>query len=78
MDTTHNDEIPAESILKIQLLLVLLLELMKCDKGKDSAKYKKLVQKLPDDYKDDYHRLIQYGAFFIIAMHFAKRGREGN
>ena len=78
MDTTHNDEIPAASLIKIQELLVLLLALMMCDKEKDSAKYKRLVQKLPDQYKDDYHRLYQYGAFFIIAMHFAKRGREGN
>ena len=36
-----------------------------------------LVKMLPPDYQEEYHRLIQYGAFFIIAMSFARRGREG-
>ena len=75
-DTKHNPEIPAESIAKIQELGVLLLELMQCDKG-DKKKYNKLVAKLPTNYQDEYHKLIQYVAYYIIGMHFARRGREG-
>ena len=77
MDTTHHDEIPGESIEKIQELLVLLLEIMKCDKKTDAAKYRHLLQKLPNGFEFEYHKLLQYGAFYIIGMHFAKRGREG-
>ena len=78
MDTTHNDEIPADSLEKIQEHLVLLQSIMRCDKAQDKVKYKSLIQKLPTEYQQDYHRLFQYAAFFIIAMHFARRGREGN
>ena len=77
MDTTHHDEIPGESIEIIQELLVWLLEIMKCDKKTDAAKYRQLLQKLPNGFEFEYHRLLQYGAFYIIGMHFAKRGREG-
>ena len=48
----------------------------KCDKG-DKKKYQKLVAKLPTNYQDEYHKLIQYVAYYIIGMHFARRGREG-
>ena len=77
-DVKHNDEIPASSIIKIHELLVVCLEIMKCDKKIDAVKYKNLIQKLPLEFQDEYHRLLQCGAFFVIAMHFAKRGREGN
>lgn len=77
-DVKHNDEIPAPSIIKIQEMLANLLEIMKCDKKNDAVKYKNLVKKLPVEFQDEYHRLLQCGAFFVIAMHFAKRGREGN
>ena len=77
MDTTHHDEIPGESIEIIQKHMVLLLEIMKCDKKTDAAKYKQLVPKLPEGFEFEYHKLLQMGAFYIIGMHFAKRGREG-
>ena len=76
-DTEHNEEIPTESLVKIQELLAILQNIMQCDKQKDAIKYKGLVNKLPTEYQQDYHKLFQYGAFFIIAMHFARRGREG-
>jgi c-di-GMP-related signal transduction protein len=76
-DVTHNESIPRSSIIEIQKHLVILLQIMRC-KPDDKARYKSLIEKLPLEYKDDYHRLIQYGAYYIIGMHFAKRGREGN
>ena len=75
-DVTHNESIPRSSIIEIQKHLVILLQIMLC-KPDDTAHYKSLIEKLPLEYKDDYHRLIQYGAYYIIGMHFAKRGREG-
>ena len=76
-DTTHNEKIPETSVIEIVKKLALLQRIMQCDKEKDAKKYKQLVQMLPPDYQEEYHRLIQYGAFFIIAMSFARRGREG-
>ena len=76
-DTTHNDSIPKESLIKIHQMLPLLLEIIKCLDKKDTDRYKSLVQKLPEDYQDNYHRLIQMGSYFIVGMSFAKRGREG-
>jgi hypothetical protein len=75
-DVTHNEEIPRSSIIKINEILAVLLKLMQCDKG-DQVKYRNLVQELPLEYQDDYHRLLQCGTFYVIGMHFAKRGKEG-
>ena len=76
-DTDHNEEIPTESVVKIQEKLAICEQIMECDKQKDAIKYNELVKKLPVEYQQEYHRLFQYGAFFIIAMYFARRGREG-
>ena len=46
-------------------------------KEKDADNYKMLIQQLPKDYINEYHRLLQFGAMFIIAFHAARRGREG-
>ena len=75
-DVTHNKEIPRSSVIKINENLALLLKLMQCDKN-DRVKYNNLVQQLPLEYQDDYHKLLQFGTFYIIGMHFAKRGKEG-
>ena len=77
MDTEHNEEIPYESLVKIEERLAICEQIMECDKQKDAKKYKELVKKLPEEYQQEYHRFLQYGSFFIIAMHFARRGREG-
>jgi DNA-binding ferritin-like protein (Dps family) len=47
------------------------------DKKKEEVKYKNLVEQLPNEYRNEYHRLLQFGAMYIIGMNFAKRGREG-
>ena len=76
-DTTHNEKIPETSVIAIVKRLAVLQRIMQCCKQKDATKYMQLVKMLPPDDQDQYHRLIQYGAFFIIAMSFARRGREG-
>ena len=75
MDTTHNDRIPPESKVKIEKQLASVLEIMLCEKN--SPKYKTLIDQLPFGYRDEYHRIMQFGAMYILAMSFAKRGREG-
>ena len=75
-DVTHNEEIPRSSVIKINEHMAVLQKLMQCDKG-DKVKYRNLVEQLPLDYQDDYHQLLQCGTFYIIGMHFAKRGKEG-
>ena len=76
MDTTHNDEIPADSMYKLQALLVVLQQIMECE-DKKSTEYEYLMTKLPEGYRNSYHRLLQYGAMFILCLHCARRGREG-
>ena len=44
---------------------------------KNSQEYKNLVAKLPEEYQDKYHVLIEYGAVVILMLCFARRGREG-
>ena len=75
-DTSHNKEIPPASLIEIIMMLSLLQQIMECDKSRH-LEYQSLIQKLPQDYKNTYHRLIQYGAMFIVCMHTARRGREG-
>ena len=74
-DTTHNDEIPKESKDEIEKMLAKCLQVMFCEKG--SPKYHRLVAALPLEYQNEYHRLYQFGAMYILGMNFAKRGREG-
>ena len=74
-DTTYNNEIPMESKDKIEKLLAHCLQIMLCDKK--SPKYQRLVAELPFEYQNEYHRLYQFGAMYILGMNFAKRGREG-
>jgi hypothetical protein len=47
------------------------------EKDKTSENYKKLLLSLPFKYRNDWHRLAQFGAMFIIMMNFARRAREG-
>lgn len=76
-DTVHNDEIPKASLIKLMELLAKLQKVMEADKEKDAAKKKEWIQKLPVEYINCYHKLLQYAAMMIICMHFARRGREG-
>ena len=76
-DTTHNQAIPKTSMTAIFIHLALLLNIMECDKENETEKYKSLIKKLPREYMNDYHRLLQFGAYFIITYFTARRAREG-
>ena len=58
-------------------LLAVLLNIMRCKSDKKSEAYKIAIGKLPANYKDMYHILMQKGAMYIFMSQFAKRGREG-
>ena len=44
---------------------------------KASKEYKSLIGKLPKVYQNSYNKLLQYGAYMIIGLHFAKRANKG-
>ena len=44
---------------------------------KDTDEYWALVYKLPSEYRDIYHLLIQKGIIYIFMSMLAQRGREG-
>ena len=56
--TNKPTEISAIQFEKIQEILVVLQEIMKCE-DKTSETYQNLVQKLPMDFRNKYHILIQ-------------------
>ena len=61
---------------KLQELLALLQQIMQCQ-TKTSTEYKNLVSQLPELYKNDYHKLMQNGAYMIVGLQFARRANEG-
>ena len=38
--------------------------------------YETLLARLPEEYRDCYHKLIQMGAQYCVTLFFAQRGRE--
>ena len=42
-----------------------------------TPEYETLLAKLPEQYRDNYHKLIQMGVQYCITFFFAQRGREG-
>ena len=75
-DTDHRQEIPQSSLDAIMDLLILLQKILRI-KNKKSPEYHNLVSKLPEDYKNDYHFLMQKGMVFMILSLFARRAKEG-
>ena len=47
------------------------------EKDKSSQHYKNLVLCLPELHREDWHRIVQYGAMYNIVKYCARRGREG-
>ena len=39
-------------------------------------KYEAILQKLPSDYRNSYHKLIAMGNQYVITFFFAQRGKE--
>ena len=55
--------------------MALLISVLSVEKGSDE--YTELIKQLPIEYGNTYHLLLQYGAYFIIALFFCRRAREG-
>ena len=45
---------------------------------KDTPEYWDLINELPTEYRNSYHKPMQWGLQFIVMISTAKRGREGN
>ena len=80
-DTKHNSEIEPVTLLKIQELLVALMNLMEWalefDQDVTSEKYKTWIQKLDNSYRFSWHQLLPYGAMFIMTILTGRRGCKG-
>ena len=80
-DTKHNSEIDPVSLLKIQELLVVLMNLMEWalehDQDIASDQYKTWIAKLDEAHRYSWHRLLPYGAMFIMTILTGRRGLEG-
>ena len=45
-------------------------------RARGTPEYEGLLEKLPAAYRDGYHRIIQYGAQYVVTFFFAQRGSE--
>ena len=75
-DTNHNPPLCEVTHGKFNNLFSNIQKIMK-EKDKSSDNYKKLLLSLPFKYRNDWHRLAQFGAMFIIMINFARRAKEG-
>jgi hypothetical protein len=73
-DTKHRQEIPNDSLIKINTMLKLVCNLMGT---KDKLTMVNGMADLPEKYRTKLHYLAQYGAQYILMSHTAKRGVEG-
>ena len=79
-DTRHNDEIDPVTFLKIQELLVVLMNLMEWalefDQDVTSEKYQVWITKLDDTYRFCWHELLPYGAMVVMTILTGARARK--
>jgi hypothetical protein len=73
-DVQHKDPIDGDTLAKIYQLFQLVQEAYK---SRGEADYLEKLGKIPKEYQDCYHRLMQMGAQFVLQMAEAKRAREG-
>ena len=60
---------------QIENLLIVLQDLM-CETDKSSENYQNLLLKLPIDYANEYHYLIQWSAVYVILSHNTRKSRS--
>ena len=73
-ETKHHDEVDPETMRKIYNLLSLLQNLME---SRGTPEYEKKLAELPAEHHGDIHKLLQWGAMFILNMFEVRRGSEG-
>ena len=77
-DTVHNPPLMDESHVRINNMLAHLQIIMEIEgEDKNSNEYESLLNFLPEGYKDDWHKLVQWGVIFLIMIHHGRRAREG-
>ena len=64
-DTKHNMPIPDEVMDKIYRLLSILTKLMEAN---DCPSFEALIQQLPLEYQNDFHKLVLSGAIMIFIL----------
>ena len=72
----HNDPLENETHKKINNLLALLQILMEIE-DKESEEFQSLLDFLPTGYRNNWHKLVQWGMIFLIMIHHGRRAREG-
>lgn len=75
-DTVHNAPLINESHEKINNLLAHLQIMMEI-KDKNSEEFLSMLDFLPDGFRYEWHKLVQWGVIFIIMIHHGRRAREG-
>ena len=77
-DTNHNEPIEEETEDKINDMLAIVQKIME-EKDTESEIFKTLVESLPvpEEYRQNWHKLTQWGVMFLIMKNCARRGREG-
>ena len=73
-DPKHYDPLDGNTLAKIYEFLVKIQQVVEA-RGTDS--YKEKLEKLPNNYHNTFHYLLQYGAQFIIQLGLGRRAREG-
>ena len=63
-DIQHHKAVPEQSLKAIYKFLSILSDLMVLDDSYEE--FKRNLDKIPEDYRQTYHYLAQYGAIFII------------
>ena len=72
-DTCHNDEIPKETLEKIFVFLKDVQGILEADGDITDL----IESNIPKEHRKTFHYLVEYGAFFLISLFTARRGREG-
>lgn len=72
-EVEHFQEIPARCLQKISRLLH---DCVRVIKARGTADYDEMLVNIPDDFKNQLNRLLQYGAQFELTRFGCRRGRE--
>ena len=67
LDKNHNQPIPDAIMLKLNELLVVLTNLLQMKEG--DPNFQANLNMLPSTWQNNYHRLANYGAIFVVVLH---------
>ena len=74
MATKHRRFLPPDFLEGVLWLVPLAV---KCYNTRGTAEYSEHLDKLPVDFRDNYHKIIQWGVQYFITLFFGMRGLEG-